>query len=329
MTVLEVQAARKAFGEIQALAGVSFQVAAGETVGLLGPNGSGKSTLMRSIATLEHLDGGSVRVAGSDASRDPAGVRRHLGYAGQEAAVDKIMTGREFLRFQGGLVHLPPAQIAARADEMLRRLDLEAAADRRTEGYSGGMRRRLDLAASLMHRPELLVLDEPSAGLDYDARRRLWDFLLGMKAGGSAMLIGTHDFEEADALCDRVLLMASGRVAAQGPPAELRRQLGSWVVSAALNEHPQEGDADRLAGLFEGLSGQVLPPDPRRAEFAMVAPPAEEGDDAGRRWAAQLEARAAERGTPLFSLMIRRPTLQDVYRAEVGEAFDAREEEDE
>jgi ABC-2 type transport system ATP-binding protein len=309
MTVLLVENATRSFGEVRALAGAGLEIAAGEVVGLLGPNGAGKSTLIRCLVTLERLDGGRITVGGADPAEDPAGVRALIGYAGQDAAVDKLLTGREFLRFQAGLAHLPRAEAGPRIEELLGRFRLLEAADRPTEGYSGGMRRRLDLAASLLHRPQLLVLDEPSAGLDYDARRDLWDLLGGLRRDDTAVLLATHDFEEADALCDRMVLLAAGVVAAAGTPDELRASLGSWVLEASLHEHPQDGDADRLAALAAGLPGRLLPTDGRRADFRFAL--AEESE--GQRWVEAFAAAARAAGTDLFSVAVRRPTLQDVY----------------
>lgn len=321
MQILKVSEAVKKYGDIQALDQVSFQAEAGSILGLLGPNGSGKSTLMRSIVTLDRLDQGSIEVAGIRVEEDPAAARRAIGYAGQEQAIDKVLTGREFLRFQAGLVHLNRKQIPARVEEMLRRLDLLEAADRPCEGYSGGMRRRLDLAASLMHQPKLLILDEPSAGLDLVARRRLWDLLAELKAEGTTLLLATHDFEEADALCDQVVLMSRGRVADCGTPQKLRSDLGSWILSAALHEHAQDGDHEKLAALFEGVPGKALPVHPQKADFSFALA-SSEGDSpgAGQSWIDRIQAQAGQQQLPLFSMAMHRPTLQDVYAAAVGEA---------
>lgn len=319
--VLAVRDAAKRFGSVPALGGVSFSVAAGEAVGLLGPNGSGKSTLIRCLVTLQRLDSGSIAVGGVDVGREPARARGLLGYAGQEAALDKLLTGREFLRFSAGIVHLPRAEAGARIEELLQRLDLTAAADRAIETYSGGMKRRLDLAASLLHRPRLLVLDEPSAGLDLEARRRLWEFLRGLQAAGAALLVATHDFEEADVLCGRLVLLARGRVVAAGSPADLRRELGGFIIAAALHEHRRAGDAAALAEIFDGLPGRPLPGDAAQGACDWVLPPATGADAAGQHLGT-LRQRAERRGTPLFSLGLRRPSLQDVYRAAVGEAHD-------
>ncbi len=323
---LRVEDARRRYGEVQALDGVSFQVAPGEVVALLGPNGSGKSTLLRAITTLERLDAGRIEVDGVDVGKDPAGARQRLGYAGQEEALDKLMTGREFLRFQAGLVHLPRGVIRARVQELLERLDLAEAADRPCEGYSGGMRRRLDLAASLMHRPRLLILDEPSTGLDLEARRRLWELLRGLRAEGTALLLATHDFEEADVLADRVVLLARGQVVATGTPAELRRDLGHQVLGIALHEHLRPGDRERLHELVRELPGRPLPGDPGSAELDFVLRGPEGNGHTPERWVETVEEAARARGLDLFQVLLRHPTLQDVYRDAVARARGEEEE---
>lgn len=315
MSILQIDGAEKRYGEILALRQVSFEVQAGEIVGLLGPNGSGKSTLMRSIATLEKLDSGKIQVAGHDVQSDSGQVRNHLGYAGQEMAIDKVLTGREFLRFQAAMVHLPKSEIESRTTEMLQRLDLTDAADRLCEGYSGGMRRRLDLAASLMHKPKLLILDEPSTGLDLEARHRLWELLRELRQEGTALLLATHDFEEADVLADRVVLMGAGQVGAVGMPASLREGLGAWIVSASLHEHVQPKDHEKLQALFAKLPGKLLPIESSEAGMSMALPSSDNADlTSGKTWTDALQAEAARQNLTLFSLAVHKPTLQDVYR---------------
>jgi len=310
--VLSVRQAARRFGDVQALAGIDLEVRAGEVVALLGPNGAGKSTLIRCITTLERLDSGTLQVCGHDVAEDGAAARGCIGYAGQESALDKVLTGREFLRFQAGLVHLPKREGRERADALLRRFGLQDAADRTTEGYSGGMKRRLDLAASLMHGPKLLILDEPSTGLDYDARRALWSLLSELRAEGTALLLATHDFEEADALSDRAVLMHHGKVLGQGTPDALRGALGDWVLGAALSEHPREGDRARLLELMAPAGGAPMPPAPRSAEVAVaVRGKREDGTD----WADWLRAHADAEGVDLAAVSLRRPTLQDAYLA--------------
>ncbi len=313
-TILRIQGASKSFGEVQALQDVGFEVAGGEVVALLGPNGAGKSTLIRSITTLERLDSGTIQVCDAKAQANPRKVRGYLGYAGQESALDKVLTGREFLRFQGGLVHLPKNTIATRVEELLQRFGLAEAGDRTLEGYSGGMARRLDLAASVMHKPKLLILDEPSTGLDYDARRELWQLLSELRAEGTALLLATHDFEEADVLADRAVMMSHGSVVGVGTPDELRNGLGSWILSAMLHEHRVSGDREQLRQLFTAVPGQEMPPAPQSPEYAKAISPGQETKE-GRSWSAWLSEHAQNQNINLVSVGMRRPTLQDAYLA--------------
>jgi ABC-2 type transport system ATP-binding protein len=312
--LLAVRDARKRYGEVEALRGVALEVGAGEAVALLGPNGAGKSTLIRCLTTLLRPDSGAFEIAGADVVATPAAARRHFGYAGQESALDKVLTGAEMLRFQAGITHLTRQDSSERSRELLRRFGLEAAAGRAVETYSGGMRRRLDLACALMHRPRVLILDEPSSGLDYEARRGLWAILAELKREGVAILLATHDFEEAETAADRCVLLAHGRVVGAGAPQELRAALGAWVLTAALAEHPRTGDRKRLAELFAALPGTPIPPAPGSAEFAQAVP-RELGD---RPWPEALRAEAARRGLALAALGQRLPTLQDAYLAATG-----------
>lgn len=312
--ILRIEGAAKRYDDVQALQGVGFEVAAGEVVALLGPNGAGKSTLIRSIMTLEQLDAGTLSVDGIDVATNPREARGCMGYAGQESALDKVLTGREFLRFQGGLVHLKKNEIPARVDALLNRFGLSDAGDRALEGYSGGMKRRLDLAASVMHKPKLLILDEPSTGLDYDARRELWQLLLELRQEGTALLLATHDFEEADVLADRAVMMSHGEVVGCGTPNGLRSELGSWILSAMSHEHRVEGDREALRALLTEVPGQEMPPAPQSSEYAKAIAPGQEDKD-GRPWSEWLRGVAADKGVELVSVGMRRPTLQDAYLA--------------
>ena len=309
--LLTVRDARKSYGQVQALGGVSFEVGAGEVVALLGPNGAGKSTLIRCLTTLLKPDGGTFSMAGTDVVADPAAARGHFGYAGQEGSLDKLMTGAEMLRFQAGLVHLPRAEAQARAAALLSRFGLAEVAGRAVETYSGGMKRRLDLACALLHRPRVLILDEPSTGLDYEARLTLWALLGELKREGVAILLATHDFEEADLLASRCVLLSRGRVAGCGSPQELREALGESVIGAALHDHPRAGDRERLAAIFAGIPGTALPPIPGGAEYAKAVPAAR----GGNHWLEEIRAEASRKNLTLTALGLRRPTLQDAYLA--------------
>lgn len=312
--VLKIDQATKTFGEVRALRGVSFEVEAGEVLSLLGPNGAGKSTLIRSMTTLEKLDTGTIEVCGTEVQADPRAARTFIGYAGQDSALDKVLTGREFMRFQGGLVHLPKAEIKQRSEFLLDRFNLTEAADRFIEGYSGGMKRRLDLASSLMHKPKLLILDEPSSGLDYESRRELWGLLSELKDEGTSLLLATHDFEEADVLSTRAVMMSHGSVVGAGTPDELRANLGCWVLSASLGEHRSETDREALRELFAHVPGTEMPPSPQSSDYAKAIPTGKE-DCSGTPWSEWLRAHAAESKIQLASVSMRRPTLQDAYLA--------------
>ena len=277
---------RKAFGDVQALDGLSLAVPAGTVLGLLGPNGSGKTTTVSILATSLRPDSGRATVGGLDVVAEAARVRRVIGLAGQFAAVDPNLTGRENLRLVGRLSRLSRRQARVRADELLDSFGLEAAAGRLVRGYSGGMRRRLDVAAALLHRPAVLFLDEPTTGLDPESRFALWDAVRDLARSGATVLLTTQYLEEADALADRVVIISAGRVADTGTPAELKARFGTVVFhldfgrpEAALAAHgalvsagyqPESGGAGlqvrsaagsgELAGLLRALDGRA--PDP-------------------------------------------------------------------
>lgn len=212
------------------LAGFDLAVPAGTVCGLLGPNGAGKTTAVRVLATLLRFDQGSATVAGHDVRTRPHRVREHIGLVGQYAAVDESLTGRQNLVMFARLNHLPAAKIRTRGDELLERFDLTAAADRAVHTYSGGMRRRLDLAAGLVVAPTVLFVDEPTTGLDPGGRREVWAAVRELVDGGTTVLLTTQYLEEADQLADRVCLLDAGRVVAEGTPAELKARLGDdWL----------------------------------------------------------------------------------------------------
>jgi daunorubicin resistance ABC transporter ATP-binding subunit len=226
---VEAHGLRKAFGDVQALDGLSLTVPAGSVLGLLGPNGSGKTTTVSILATSLRPDAGRATVGGLDVVKDAAKVRRVIGLAGQFAAVDPNLTGRENLRLIGRLSRVGRAQARVRADELLDRFGLNAAAGRLVRGYSGGMRRRLDVAAALLHRPAVLFLDEPSTGLDPESRFAVWESVRDLARSGTTVLLTTQYLEEADALADQVVIISAGRVADTGTPAELKARFGSVV----------------------------------------------------------------------------------------------------
>jgi ABC-type multidrug transport system ATPase subunit len=226
-TAVEVDGLRKAFGTVLALDGLSFRVPAGSVLGLLGPNGSGKTTTVSILSTALRPDAGRAIIGGLDVVADAARVRRVIGFAGQFAAVDPNLTGRENLTLIGRLSRLGRAQARVRAGELLGSFGLTAAADRLVRTYSGGMRRRLDLAAALLHRPPVLFLDEPTTGLDPESRFALWDSVRDLSLSGTTVLLTTQYLEEADTLADQVVIISAGKVADTGTPAQLKARLGT------------------------------------------------------------------------------------------------------
>jgi ABC-2 type transport system ATP-binding protein len=250
---------RKAFGEKTVLDGVDLAVPAGQVFALLGPNGAGKTTLIRILATLLRPDAGTATVAGRDLLADPVGVRRAISLTGQYAAVDDMLTGEENLRMMARLRHLGPREARDRAARLLTEFDLDDARRRLVKTYSGGMRRRLDLAASLVARPELLFLDEPTTGLDPRSREQLWAAVRELAADGVTVLLTTQYLAEAEQLADRVALLHQGRIAVEGTAAELMASVGATSldeVFLALTA-PGEAGAGRLASVNDLVGGRV------------------------------------------------------------------------
>jgi daunorubicin resistance ABC transporter ATP-binding subunit len=269
-----VEGLTKRFGEVEALMGIDFEVRRGTVFGLLGPNGAGKTTAIRVLTTIIPPDDGSARILGFDVVRDTQKVRLRIGLAGQFAAVDPLLTGRETLRLIGKVTQMPKADIMPRADELLERFELTNAADRPARTYSGGMRRRLDIAAALVGRPPVLFLDEPTTGLDLHSRNELWAMIKELVAEGTTLLLTTQYLEEADRLAEQLAVIDDGRVIAEGTPTELKAQLGRSVIELAmsnetdairaagelarLGEAEQEGTTIRVPGTVQGGAIEVL-----------------------------------------------------------------------
>jgi ABC-2 type transport system ATP-binding protein len=305
--MIEVEGISKSFGETRALAGVDMSVPAGTVQGLLGPNGAGKTTLVRILATLLAPDTGQARVSGVDVQKDPNTVRRLIGLAGQYAAVDETLTGRENLVMVGRLYRLGAKLAKVRAAESLERLGLVEAADRVVKTYSGGMRRRLDLGASLVGRPRVLILDEPTTGLDPRTRLDMWSFIRDLVAEGTTVLLTTQYLEEADQLADHSIVIDRGQVIASGTSAELKSRLGSDLIEIEVHAAELDQATAALAGI--GCGAPVI--DQARAQITIpVCAPVPDLMTALR----ILDTA----GIVPVDLGLRRPSLDDVFLSLTG-----------
>ena len=316
--LIELHHLKKRFGgprktaPVQALSDLSLQVPSGALYGLLGPNGAGKTTAMRILCTLLAPDEGQVRVAGHDALADPRTVRRLLGYVAQDVAIDKILTGRELLRLQADLYHLRPVDADGRIDELVRLLGMGEWIDRRCGTYSGGMRRRLDLAAGLLHRPAVLVLDEPTVGLDMESRNAIWQVLRLLRDSGTTILLSSHYLEEVDALADRLAIIEAGRVIAEGTPQHLKQSLGGDRVTLRVREFSEEEEAIQVRDLLtscQGVREVVL----NRAQGNSLNLVVDDESVVERIRASLIAA-----NLPVFALALSRPSLDDVYLQATG-----------
>lgn len=240
----------KSYDSHKAVENLSFQVFAGEIFGLLGPNGAGKSTTLRTLITLLQPTSGSASVFGRDTVREADAVRRMIGYVPQERAIDRFLTGREHLELLGALYHLTKEEAAKRISELLKLVELEAHADRPAKTYSGGMKRKLDIACGLLPDPKILFLDEPTLGLDVQSRLRIWDYVRMLKARGMTVVMTTNYLDEADQLCDRLAIIDGGKIKALGSPVELKIALGGDIVSLTIKE------TARIGALASAVTGQ-------------------------------------------------------------------------
>jgi ABC-2 type transport system ATP-binding protein len=303
-----VERLTKRFGRTAALDGVDLAVASGTVFGLLGPNGAGKTTLVRILTTLLRPDGGEARVAGFDVVREPDAVRRRIGLAGQQAAVDEFLSGRANLEMVGRLYHLGPEEARRRASELLERFSLEAAAGRLVKTYSGGMRRRLDLAASLVAAPPILFLDEPTTGLDPRSRADMWDVIEGLVAGGTTVLLTTQYLEEADRLAGTIAVIDRGHVVAQGSPDELKRSVGGERLDARLRDVRDAARAREVIGTALGCEVEA------GDEPALLTVPVSSGTAALATVIRELDAAAIA----IDDIALRRPTLDEVFLTLTG-----------
>ena len=306
----------KAYGDVVALNGIDIEVEQGTVLGLLGPNGSGKTTTVRILATLLQADSGTASVGGFDVATQPDEVRSVIGLTGQYAAVDEYLTGRENLELFGRLFHLSKFDAAKRAAELLDRFDLSDAADRGIKGYSGGMRRRLDLAASLIGRPNVLFLDEPTTGLDPRSRQGMWEVIEDLISEGTTVLLTTQYLEEADQLANRIVVLDHGNVIAKGTSNELKSQVGGDRIEIVVES---AGDVANAAGFIQEFgSAPAITEDLTKTILLPVA--------GGSTAIVNIVRKLDENKISIADIALRRPTLDDVFLSLTGHATENTEE---
>ncbi len=316
-TAIAVRHLQKRYGSAVAVEDISFEVEAGQIFGLLGPNGAGKTTTLRCLCTLQRPDAGDLEVCGLSVLRSPRAVRQKLGYVAQEVALDKVLTGRELLQLQADIYHMPPPLAQERIRSVLQLLGLEDRADERTGTYSGGLRKRLDLAAGLLHQPQVLILDEPTAGLDIQSRLAIWDFMRQLKNLGLTVLLTSHYLEEIDMLADRLAIIDKGRVIAEGSPSQLKDQVGGERLTVRLQEFAERDLAEKGSHLLSTLpfAQSVVINSAQGNALNLVVKGSE--DDV----MAQVRQALGEAQLPLFSIAQSRPSLDDVYLVATGQTL--------
>lgn len=315
-SAVSIEKLQKRYGAVEAVKDVSLQVEAGEIFGLLGPNGAGKTTTLRCLCTLAAPDAGSIEVSGVSVLAHPKLARQKLGYVAQEVALDKVLTGRELLQLQAALYHLPANTARAKIDQMLSLLGLTDWADQKTGTYSGGLKKRLDLAAGLLHQPDVLVLDEPTVGLDIESRVVVWDFLRQLRETGTTVMITSHYLEEVDALADRVAIIDQGVVIASGTPSDLKDRVGGDRVTLRIREFTSADEAARAGDLLRSLPlvQEVIINAAQGHSLNLVVTPQSEA-------LITIQQALKEAGLPTFGISQSRPSLDDVYLAATGKTL--------
>jgi ABC-2 type transport system ATP-binding protein len=298
-------------GTVEAVRGVSIDVAGGEIFGFLGPNGAGKTTTLRMLTTLLPIDAGSATVSGFDVASQPQQVRTRIGYVSQLGGADELATGRENLILQGRLYGASREQVEPRADALAQLLDLAEFADRKVRTYSGGQRRRLDIALGLVHDPAVLFLDEPTTGLDPQSRANLWEHIRGLRDRGTTVFLTTHYLEEADALCDRLMIMDHGLIVAEGTPRELKQQVAGDAVVISLRQDRQEGERAAASLKQQQYVRELVAEDGQLRLYV---------DDGGTALP-ELIRLLDQAGIAVSSISMSEPTLDDVFLRKTGRSL--------
>ena len=311
-----IEKLQKRYGTVEAVKDVSFTVEPGEIFGLLGPNGAGKTTTIRCLCTLSSPNSGKIEVSGVNAIANPKAARQRLGYVAQEVALDKVLTGRELLQLQSALYHIPGKLAKSRIDSVINSLGLQEYADQKTGTYSGGIRKRLDLAAGLLHKPDVLVLDEPTVGLDIESRVVMWDILRQLRDSGTTVLLTSHYLEEVDALADRVAIIDKGVVIAAGTPSELKDKVGGDRVTLRIREFSPMEEAEKAKNMLQSLPfvQEIIINNAQGNSLNLVVTPQNDALIA-------IQQALQSAGLPTFGIAQSRPSLDDVYLAATGKTL--------
>ena len=305
----------KSYGPVMALNGLNLEVPKGSLYGLLGPNGAGKSTALRIICTLLSPDSGHIEVGGHNVLFEEKETRRRLGYVAQDVAIDKILTGRELLQLQGDLYHLDKKYKRKRIEELIERLDMHVWIDRRCGSFSGGMKRRLDLSSGLLHEPELLILDEPTVGLDIESRSVIWGLLKELRNKETTILLSSHYLEEVDELADEMAIIDKGKVIASGKPDDLKKELGGDRVTLRVREFSDEVEAESVKKLIKNINGvsNVVVNQTQGYSLNFLV----QSNDV----ISNLSGHLSKENFEVFALSHSRPSLDDVYLQATGKTL--------
>ena len=316
MSYIQVKEISKSYSDIQALKGLSMEIPAGTLFGILGPNGAGKSTLIKILATLIEPDSGEISINNINLIKNSRQIRELIGYVAQDVALDKILTGRELLDFQSDLYHINKNKKIERIETLINQLEMNDWIDRKCGTYSGGMKRRIDLAAGLLHLPKVLILDEPTVGLDIESRNIIWQLLKDLRNDGMTVLLSSHYLDEIDKLADRLIIIDHGRVIAQGTPAQLKNKLGGDRITLKVREFSNQEEAEKICEILSSIDGitQIIINKAQGYSINFVA-------DKEKDLLPKLKVELAFSKFEIFSLAQSQPSLDDVYLQATGKTL--------
>ena len=316
MSYIQVKEISKSYSDIHALKGLSMEIPAGTLFGILGPNGAGKSTLIKILATLIEPDSGEISINNINLIKNSRQIRELIGYVAQDVALDKILTGRELLDFQSDLYHINKNKKIERIETLINQLEMNDWIDRKCGTYSGGMKRRIDLAAGLLHLPKVLILDEPTVGLDIESRNIIWQLLKDLRNDGMTVLLSSHYLDEIDKLADRLIIIDHGRVIAKGTPAQLKNKLGGDRITLKVREFSNQAESEKICEILSSIDGisQIIINKAQGYSINFVA-------DKEKDLLPKLKVELAFSKFEIFSLAQSQPSLDDVYLQATGKTL--------